>query len=105
VLPFLSLVFNINVVTKCHRDGKDKDFCLVLPIGDFLGGELVMMETGLVVEVLQGDFTVFSSAKITHFNLHYQGRRASVVLHTDEAMDQWESERNGWEHNATFESF
>ncbi|KAG1884557.1 hypothetical protein F4604DRAFT_1574409, partial [Suillus subluteus] len=56
VLPFLSLVFNINVITKGHRDGKDKDFCLVLPIGVFVGGELVMMETGLMVEVLQGGF-------------------------------------------------
>ncbi|KAG0702910.1 hypothetical protein DFH29DRAFT_1044782 [Suillus ampliporus] len=91
VLPFLSLVFNINIVTKGHRDGKDKHFCLVLPIGVFVGGELVMMETGLVVEVLQGDFIIFPSAKITHFNLHYQGRRASVVLHTDKAMDLWES--------------
>ncbi|KAG1837978.1 hypothetical protein DFJ58DRAFT_734075 [Suillus subalutaceus] len=77
VLPFLSLVFNINVVTKGHRDGKDKHVCLVLPIGVFVGRELVMMETDLVVEVLQGDFIV-----------------ASVVLHTDKAMDHWESERN-----------
>ncbi|KAG1717812.1 hypothetical protein EDB19DRAFT_1652203, partial [Suillus lakei] len=78
VLPFLLLVFNLNVTTKGHRDGKDKHFCLVLPIGVFVGGELVMMETGLVVEVLQGDFIIFPSANITHFNLHYQGRRASA---------------------------
>jgi len=105
VLPFLSLVFNVNVITKGHRDGKDKDFCLVLPIGDFVGGELVAMETGLVVEILQGDFMVFPSAFVTHFNLHYQGRRASMVLHTDKAMDDWAIGRNGWEENITFASF
>jgi hypothetical protein len=105
VLPFLSLVFNVNVVTKGHRDGKDKDFCLVLPIGDFVGGEIVAMETGLVAEILQGDFMVFPSAFVTHFNPHYRGRRASVVLHTDKAMDDWAVGCNGWEENVTFASF
>ncbi|KAJ8584995.1 hypothetical protein M405DRAFT_746022, partial [Rhizopogon salebrosus TDB-379] len=37
VLPFLGLVINLNVNTKGHRDPWDKDFCLVMPIGDFQG--------------------------------------------------------------------
>ncbi|EGO02513.1 hypothetical protein SERLA73DRAFT_150234 [Serpula lacrymans var. lacrymans S7.3] len=45
IFPFLSLVINLNVSTKGHRDSKDKDFCLVLPIGNFQGGALVMVET------------------------------------------------------------
>ncbi|KAG0703377.1 hypothetical protein DFH29DRAFT_776713, partial [Suillus ampliporus] len=51
VHPFLSLVININVVTHEHRDSKDKDYCAVIPIGNFIGGALVMKEPGLVVEL------------------------------------------------------
>ncbi|KAH9911409.1 uncharacterized protein B0H18DRAFT_850105, partial [Fomitopsis serialis] len=38
--PFLGLVINLNVVTQAHRDNKDYDMCLVLAVGDFVGGEL-----------------------------------------------------------------
>ncbi|EGO28246.1 hypothetical protein SERLADRAFT_434123 [Serpula lacrymans var. lacrymans S7.9] len=48
IFPFLSLVINLNVSTKGHRDSKDKDFCLVLPIGNFQGGALVMVETEIL---------------------------------------------------------
>ncbi|KAG1844455.1 hypothetical protein F4604DRAFT_1596163 [Suillus subluteus] len=78
VLPFLSLVFNINMATKGHRDSGDLDLCLVLPIGNFKGGFLAMKEPGLVVELLQGDFIIFQSTWVTHFNTHYQGKRASM---------------------------
>ncbi|KAI0026403.1 hypothetical protein K488DRAFT_26608, partial [Vararia minispora EC-137] len=33
--PFLEFVININVITRAHRDSKDKGFCLVMPIGSF----------------------------------------------------------------------
>ncbi|THH06933.1 hypothetical protein EW146_g9465 [Bondarzewia mesenterica] len=72
VYPFLGLVINLNVTTRAHRDAKDKDFCLVLPIGD-----------------------------TTHFNLHYKGRRASLVLQTDREMRHWREDRNGWMANQT----
>jgi len=63
-------VFNLNAVTKGHWDSGDLDFCLVLPIGKFQGGQLVLKELGLVVELWQGDFIMFQSAKVTHFNTH-----------------------------------
>jgi hypothetical protein len=105
VHPFLSLVFNLNPVTKGHRDSADLDICLVLPIGNFLGGQLVLKEAGLVVELWQGDFIVFQSAKVTHFNTHYQGRRASMVLHTDKEMKHWATSHNGWGENITLSAF
>ncbi|KAG2351469.1 hypothetical protein BDR07DRAFT_1263552, partial [Suillus spraguei] len=71
VLPFLSLVFNINVATKGHQDSRDLDLCLVLLISNFKEGFLAMKEPGLVVELLQGDFIVFQSTQVTHFNPHY----------------------------------
>ncbi|KAF8549577.1 hypothetical protein OG21DRAFT_1387229, partial [Imleria badia] len=61
VAPFVSLVVNINVHTEGHRDRKDLVLCLVIPIGEFEGGELVMYEQGLVVELRSGDFIVFCS--------------------------------------------
>ncbi|KAA1477781.1 hypothetical protein DENSPDRAFT_787206, partial [Dentipellis sp. KUC8613] len=96
VRPFIGFVLNINITTKGHRDGKDKHYCLVMPVGDFEGGALVLYEQGLVIEARNGDFVVFESPRTTHFNLHYKGERASFVFHTDFAIDEWAIDRNGW---------
>jgi len=61
VTPFLSLIININVATLRHRDAKAKLLCLVLAVGHFTGGELVMKEQGLVLDLEHGDFAVFAS--------------------------------------------
>lgn len=100
--PFIGLVINLNVVTAAHRDCKDDGVCLVLAIGDFEGGDLVLYEPGLVVPLHHGDFAVFPSCKLTHFNLHYKGRRASVVLHTDREFIKWRTSRNSWSSNSSF---
>jgi hypothetical protein len=102
VAPFLSLVVNLNASTVGHRDRFDKDICLVLPLGDFTGGALVMFEQRLVLELRSGDFAVFRSAETTHFNLRYEGRRASFVCHTDKSFDNWKENRNGWASNEYF---
>ncbi|KAG1861710.1 hypothetical protein F4604DRAFT_1522192, partial [Suillus subluteus] len=78
VRPFLSLVMNINVCTVAHRDAKDFELCLVLAVGEFTGGGLVMREQGLVAELRNGDFALFRSGETTHFNLDYLGRRVSL---------------------------
>lgn len=100
--PFIGLVINVNVVTAAHRDSKDEAVCLVLVIGDFDGGELVLYEPGLVIPLVNGDFTIFPSCALTHFNLHYKGRRASIVLQTDREIRKWATSRNGWSHSSTF---
>lgn len=103
VRPFVGLVINLNVSTMAHRDSKDDSICLVLPIGDFVGGNLCLYEPGLVVPLRNGDIIAFPSLHLTHFNLHYNGRRASMVLHTDREMMKWrEDDRNGWRTNADF---
>ncbi|KAG2737453.1 hypothetical protein P692DRAFT_20761760, partial [Suillus brevipes Sb2] len=102
VSPFLSLVVNLNVSTMGHRDRFDKDLCLVLPIGEFTGGALAMFEQRLVVELRNGDFILFPSANTTHFNLRYEGKRASLVCHTDRGFEQWKEGRNGWGSNHHF---
>jgi hypothetical protein len=103
--PFTAIVINVNACSKGHRDRQDLDFCLVIPIGTFTGGALVLMETGLVLYLRQGDIVIFRSGDITHLNLHYQGKRSSIVLHSDKEMRQWVREQNGWAHNETMKTY
>lgn len=103
VFPFASLVININICTKAHRDKKDQTICLVVPIGEFEGGDLVLYEQGLVLDLRSGDIAVFCSAETTHFNLQYTGQRASFVLQTDSEFDKWLVQRNGWRDNIHFQ--
>ena len=104
VRPFLSLVVNINVCTVAHRDAKDFELCLVLAVGQFSLGGLVMREQGLVMELRNGDFAIFRSGETTHFNLDYLGERVSLVLHTDGGFTMWEENRNGWKDHPHFKS-
>lgn len=94
--PFVSFVLNINVRTQGHRDVGDKSLCLVLPIGQFQGGALALKEPGLVLELENGDFAIFQSDKVTHYNLEYEGLRASFVLQSDRAFERWLTGKNGW---------
>lgn len=60
---------------------------------------MVLVEPGLVLDLKQGDFVVFRSPEVSHFNLDYEGHRASLVLHTDSEMDKWNEHQNHWGHN------
>ncbi|EPS94073.1 hypothetical protein FOMPIDRAFT_1079184, partial [Fomitopsis schrenkii] len=71
VHPFVGLVLNFNIASRAHRDAKDQAICLVLPVGDFIGGDLCLVEPGIVLPLRHGDFGVFPSCDVTHFNLHY----------------------------------
>ena len=102
VMPFVSLVVNINVRTEVHRDKWDKTLCLVLAVGDFSGGGLVLEKQGLILELRSRDFAVFRSCETTHFNMDYTGRRATFVMQTDVEFDKWCEERNGWGHSNFF---
>ena len=100
--PFGGFVLNINVATQAHRDPKDLGLCLVLTIGQYSGGELCLYEPGLVMRLRDGDMVLFCSGGITHFNLHYEGTRASLVLHSDYAGKGWAENRNHWIDNEFF---
>jgi hypothetical protein len=90
----------VNAVTLGHRDRKDKAICLVIPIGDFTGGQLCLYEAGLVLGLNAGDMVIFPSHRYTHFNLDFEGIRASLVLHSDKEGDRWLIDRNGWTGNS-----
>jgi hypothetical protein len=103
--PFGGFVLNIQVCTEGHVDEADESLCLVIPFGEYQGGDLVLWEPGLVLDLKQGDFILFPSSKITHFNLHFTGFRGSVVMHSDRELRSW-ADKNGWDqHMANADDF
>jgi hypothetical protein len=95
--PFPGFVINIQVCTDAHTDDMDDSVCVVIPFGIFEGGELVLVEAGLVLDLQEGDILIFPSHRYTHFNMHFKGVRGSVVLHADKGGRSWVKNRNGWE--------
>lgn len=94
--PFSGFVLNVNVETNLHRDPKDLGgLCLVVPFGNFEGGELCLLEPGLVIPLEAGDMTLFHSSRTTHFNLPYTGTRGSLIMHSDAAAERWVMDRMG----------
>lgn len=97
------MVINFNVLTDCHTDPQDAEsLCIVLVLSDCVGGELGLVETGIVANLRHGDLYIFPSADITHFNMDYQGKRVSMVFHSDKFAEGWVRDMNGWENNASF---
>lgn len=96
--PWLSWVVNVNVVTRLHEDGKDLGWCFDLVITDknFVGGDLCFVQPGLAIPLLNGDFCIFPSKDITHFNLDYVGEHCSMVFATCSGFASWEEDQHGW---------
>ncbi|THV01848.1 hypothetical protein K435DRAFT_654520 [Dendrothele bispora CBS 962.96] len=99
VRPFSSFVLNLNVMTQPHRDWGDKNGCIVLVLGEHLGGGIVFHEARVVVETSHADSVTFQSGRLTHYNLSYSGVRASVVIHSDKAGSEYQKNGNGWDDN------
>ena len=87
--PFGGVVMNLNVATKIHRDPEDLDICLIIVISDCIGGELVLLEPGIVLAQRNSDASAFPSGGISHYNMDYIGYRASMVFHSDHASEHW----------------
>ncbi len=95
--PFTGFIVNFNITTKLHRDWNDLKFCLVLVASqDCVGGDLCFMEPGIRLGLKHGDMVLFRSKELSHFNLHFRGKRASIVFHSDSAGEDWVRDRNGW---------
>ncbi|KAE9386413.1 hypothetical protein BT96DRAFT_839269, partial [Gymnopus androsaceus JB14] len=96
VKPFTSFIVNLNVLTIIHKDQGNLKGCIVMVIGDHKGGKLCLFEPCLVLEVKNGDFTVFHSQKISYFNLHYKGVHCSIAIHSDRTGISYQKDSNGW---------
>jgi hypothetical protein len=102
--PFSGIVVNFCVSTSGHRDGNDHRLCVVIPFGKWSGGELCLHELGLVIDLKPGDILIFPSCDITHFNLHFRGKRGSLVLHSDRQGKGWVEDFNGWQQHIMHET-
>ena len=78
--PFSGVVVNLCVSTTAHRDQNDRRICVVIPFGEWEGGDLCLHELGLVIKLHPGDIVVFPSRKITHFNLHFTGMLRDIFV-------------------------
>lgn len=95
--PFTGFVINLNVTTKLHRDTGDLNFCLVMVISeDCTGGDLCFLEPGIRLELGHGDIVLFRSKELSHYNMHFRGKRASIVFHSEAAGQEWVNSRNKW---------
>lgn len=111
VYPFSGFVLNLNIATRIHRDWGDSDICLVISFSDAKeqtaqikgqDGALCFQELGLVCCLRPGVPLLFRSRKLSHFNRHFKGYRASLVLHTDQGLKGWAEDMNGWAHNVHY---
>ncbi len=94
--PWSSATVNYNVATKRHWDYDDVGMCGVIPFDGgsegtrFEGGDLVLSEISMVVEVPAGEGILFESSKIEHCNFPYKGFRGSVALSIHKSLEGWE---------------
>jgi predicted 2-oxoglutarate/Fe(II)-dependent dioxygenase YbiX len=72
---------------------------MVMPWGNYDGGELVIEEIGLVIDLPPGSIAVFPSWLLAHYNLHFTASRGSIVMHSDKQGKCWVDDRNGWEEH------
>ncbi|KAK1223938.1 hypothetical protein PQX77_013177 [Marasmius sp. AFHP31] len=97
--PFGGVTVNLNAATIAHMDLMDWLICLVHTLHDCTGGELVLEELGVVIKLYSGDFAVFASMGLTHYNMDFKGRRVSFAFSTDIAAKKWVENNNGWRTN------
>ncbi len=92
VCPFAGYVVNINVATCINWDLQDQKLCVVLVASkdDCTGGQLVLDEPGLVLDMKSSDIVIFPS------HMHFKGKKASIVFHSDKKGKNWVVNHNGW---------
>jgi len=72
--------WNISDISKIHRDSRDKRWCLLIPFGDFLQGNLDLTFLNTLVSVKRGDMCFFWSSKIWHNLRDVLGDRQALLL-------------------------
>lgn len=78
--------------TEVHRDVKESiyGYSCVIVCGDFSGGDSVLWDLRMIIEMEPGDMLLFPDSLIQHSNLPAEGNRQSLVAFTQENMnDYW----------------
>ncbi|KAJ7509286.1 hypothetical protein B0H11DRAFT_1901415 [Mycena galericulata] len=94
--PFAGFMINFRVVTDAHKDGLDSQWCLIIFVKRGKGGHTCLWELDLRVNGKTGNMLNFMSRWVTHFNSHFEGKRCSLVLHTDREGKSWVENGGGW---------
>ena len=94
--PFSGFFLNLCVATDGHTDPNDHGPCAIFTVGPYKGGQLVLDDIGLVIDLQPGQVLFFPSRFVTHYNLHFHGLRASVVMSFDKDGLKWVKTENGW---------
>ncbi|KAJ7198054.1 hypothetical protein C8J57DRAFT_1105294 [Mycena rebaudengoi] len=94
--PFSGVVVNMGGCSDAHTDKlDDENHCVVILFTkNCVRGGPVLHEAGMVMDLHAGDMILFLSVWLTRYNLHFQGIRASLVFHMDNALDG--DRVNGW---------
>ena len=78
---FTLLIINFTCENmKYHEDGRDDGPCVVVPLGEYEGGELGFSELNTATRLLVGDVAIFRSAEYYHAAMKYVGNRMSLVF-------------------------
>jgi hypothetical protein len=69
--------------TDPHKDNVDclNAFCAIVVFGEFEGGDLVLSEIGITIEIKGGYIVLLRSALLEHFNLLIIGNRFAIVYY------------------------
>ena len=91
---FKSFVINFNVgeddngsarqgAVDVHKDKNDvlNAFCVIVVFGKFTGGDLILREIGITLEIESGYIVLLRSALLEHFNSLVIGPRWSIVFY------------------------
>jgi hypothetical protein len=66
--------------SSLHRDFKDYGLSCLVPWGEYEGGDLVLVQLGMKVELRPGDAFLFRSCEIVHLIEEPKGSRGVVTL-------------------------
>ena len=83
--------------TNIHRDASEAlyGYSCLISCGDYSGGELILYDLEIILELKAGDMILFPDAVIHHSNKAAEGNRCSVVAFTQENVyNYWNREYN-----------
>ena len=82
------LGFNYLVQSPRHKDFADasKGLCVIIPVGNYTGGNLLLPEYNVSVEITRKSIFCMDSCNVTHENKNFVGNRSSFALFSPQNM-------------------
>ncbi|KAJ3096379.1 hypothetical protein HDU96_000785 [Phlyctochytrium bullatum] len=88
---FGGMAINHDIASTLHKDSDDlpHGICAVIPVGNFRGGQLRLIEAAAEIKLRAAEPAFFRSNMLTHGNEMANGIRGSIILFTDAGMYRW----------------